>query len=1355
VGPRVKAKTRSENLALSSGCRQYGVPLGGYCFESASVAALAEIPPMFHFDLTPLRRLFMLAMLVGCTAALRAEPASGVPVSYRLPTEAPLPRTYRVTLAIVDAKNPDWIISQFACGVARTVTRENEGKFQEMWDGLDDNHMPVPPGEYGVKGIYMSAHEWPVDGEWHSVTPRFITGASSWMPPPDDWQTPEPFGGDPTNAPLGDVAVGPNGVAVFYYSYLENGRNNPMFDLNKPVGYGQFLRAFNSGGAGGGNATATDGETVWSFCNEGGMKYVYRADGKSFGKSPGAARSNSYLPEGWVTSMTAWKVGDKSYLAIAQRGKIVADGRKSHYTESNTEPVDKITFHDGGDGQVLAELPLLRPKSVTARDGILYALHADGAGFAVSSVALNGGVPKGKWQRVFAVPANITPFDMKADSRGNFYLSDEAANHVYQLSSDGRVLRTYGKLDEQKPGTYDPLTLMSPGKLATWTDAEGLDRLIVIENAGPNRASEWSADGRFLREYLTLQTKANDGYVMDPEDPTHVYVPGQQGWLTRFRVDFEKRTWAADAVWPLRDDPRARDLKKPRLLRANGSLFLAGAAGARENAFNVYRLDPEGWKLSAAILRLPSADPRKPAYFLWHDANGNGRVDDDELSPTELPGSLFTYHGQNWSEDFAFLAMNQGGRDVWSLAPSGFDAHGNPIFKEWKKLFTDPVFAARTEGSADAVHGGNELAESFSSDWMQTDGAATEGYYVQARGGKNFSANEAPQHKISRYVPDGHGSYILKWRTGRTALQWEAAPGEIYGAMRIRKPIGGLLSVIDQSRCGILLYNEEGLYVDTVFPDGKRFNQKVAGVYPQPGEFFVGDVVSDRKDGKIYFTMGKYTPMIFEAEGWSPTGNPVHPLPDVQRKVTIAASQIASPPEIALSLRGGTGVAKFARFAPALGEIARDGSMSGWESCEPVLFRADREQNVEVRCLYRPEELLLRWHARFAGKFEPKPLPPLPRLFTHDQLADTLSFYIQGDVNAKPGGSPEGRPGDARFVFGVFKNGAEVQPAGIGMYPAWSEKAKPSPQLYRTPVGTASFAHVGLVDGMHLSQRIDEDGKGFVLVASIPRGAIPDMRQPFTGGLRTLVNFEATFGGHNKFWWANSDGSASRETYDEPTEARLYPGSWAPIEFEGLESGVVIRNWLICGPFGGPGAEKFKADINGVMPGTNKEAKQAAREMCEAATYPPDAGIDLKARYTGDLVRGYWPDPHEVSWKPAAIAELDQRVVLGPSAQVWYGATWVYSPAEVAVHAEFHSHPQTQLRWFLNGEAVSPKPAEYQSLKDGKHLVASKSITLRAGWNQITFRGYCVGYPPFRAGLVLDGPASTLWNLKLSAAPPQ
>jgi hypothetical protein len=285
-----------------------------------------------------------------------------------------------------------------------------------------------------------------------------------------------------------------------------------------------------------------------------------------------------------------------------------------------------------------------------------------------------------------------------------------------------------------------------------------------------------------------------------------------------------------------------------------------------------------------------------------------------------------------------------------------------------------------------------------------------------------------------------------------------------------------------------------------------------------------------------------------------------------------------------------------------------------------------------------------------------------------------------------------------------------------------------------------------------LAHVIDADGQGFVLVAAIPRTAVPRLDSAFAGGYRTLVNFEATVAGHNKFWWANSDGSASRETYDEPTEARLYPGSWAPAQFQGLDGGVVVKNWLICGPFGGPGADKFKADPNGLMPGTQKEMKIAVREFCEAASFPPDDGrVDRQAVYQGPMTQGYWNPPGAVRWKPATIADLDTRVILGTGAQVWYGATWIHVPEPTELDFQFQQHLMTHFRWSLNGEAVKLGPPPN---KEDKRQVATKKLALRTGWNQIFFRGYCVGYPVFRAGLILDGPPEKLWKLRLAGEPP-
>ena len=314
------------------------------------------------------------------------------------------------------------------------------------------------------------------------------------------------------------------------------------------------------------------------------------------------------------------------------------------------------------------------------------------------------------------------------------------------------------------------------------------------------------------------------------------------------------------------------------------------------------------------------------------------------------------------------------------------------------------------------------------------------------------------------------------------------------------------------------------------------------------------------------------------------------------------------------------------------------------------------------------------------------------------------------------------------MVFGLFQDGGALKSAALGMYPRWEGPG--TPQTYRTPVGVAEFAHVAPLAGALLGQRLDDDEKGFVIAASIPRAALPKL-PVLSGALRTLVNFEATFGGHNKFWWSDADGSASRETYDEPTEARLYPGSWAPAQFEGLERGVVVRHWQINGPWGGPGAEVFKADLSG-------NEKDKGRRFCEAATY------------RGELAKGYWHDPGEVRWKLAPIAELDTRVILGPSAQVWFGASWIHAPEDLDVDFQLQGHPQTVLRYTLNGEVLFSGEMKEQKGK----VMESRRVHLKKGWNPVVFRGYCFGYPPFRAGLVIAGAPEQLWKLKLSALPP-
>jgi hypothetical protein len=252
-----------------------------------------------------------------------------------------------------------------------------------------------------------------------------------------------------------------------------------------------------------------------------------------------------------------------------------------------------------------------------------------------------------------------------------------------------------------------------------------------------------------------------------------------------------------------------------------------------------------------------------------------------------------------------------------------------------------------------------------------------------------------------------------------------------------------------------------------------------------------------------------------------------------------------------------------------------------------------------------------------------------------------------------------------------------------------------------------------------------------------------------------MVDFEATLGGHDKFWWANSDGSASSMTYDEPTEARFYPGAWAPAGFQGFDDGVVVRDWLICGPFGGLAVKAFKRD-----PSVANGDPNPTIRFFDAATYPPERGkIDPRAVFTGEMIRGYWPDPGAVRWKPATVADLDTRVVFGDGAQMWYAATWIYAPEDTEIEFDFQGRLQAMLTYFLNGNKIhegefQEAPKQDSGTDFNIARVGAETVMLRRGWNEVMIKGYCVGCPPFRAGLVLKGPPEKLWKLRLSGQPP-
>ena len=237
---------------------------------------------------------------------------------------------------------------------------------------------------------------------------------------------------------------------------------------------------------------------------------------------------------------------------------------------------------------------------------------------------------------------------------------------------------------------------------------------------------------------------------------------------------------------------------------------------------------------------------------------------------------------------------------------------------------------------------------------------------------------------------------------------------------------------------------ESELYVDTLLLPAER---EYDSVYGTPGEFSSGNAhaVGDR----VFLRWGKTLPWLFEVEGWN-TANGISPLTTLPETIAIEADQIANPPELALQIRGGAGAARVARLQPLprSGPLL-DGSLVGWESCEPVQF-GDKTNRVEVRCGYAQDAVFLRWQVETEAAMRVPPLPAPERIFAHDRPGTTLSFYLQGDA-AATGRNQAGRPVDVRIVCGLYDDNGTIRSAAVGLYPRWDGSGEPRPFLYASP----------------------------------------------------------------------------------------------------------------------------------------------------------------------------------------------------------------------------------------------------------------------------------------------------------------
>lgn len=287
-------------------------------------------------------------ILFAMTVFSESSSLQRVEITYQLPRESHI---YRVSIAIVKADNSDWIVRTLLSGGVREITMDNQGKFTETWDGLDDDGYPVRPGRYTWKGVYMPAVKWEIDNKYHTFIAKLAVAAGSHMHPGQDEDTlPMIFQGVSTS-PVNDVCATSDGKLLLCGEYIENG-TNPLFIDPELNGIRQLLWGAPSGGIGGVNAGAADEDFAYIISGQAENDFITRYDVRNGGRLAFGTDRGTYMSGICLLPYVSPGVRDTAVSMAALKTK---SGK--HYVYVPLLKAGKLIVLDGESGKILAEVP--------------------------------------------------------------------------------------------------------------------------------------------------------------------------------------------------------------------------------------------------------------------------------------------------------------------------------------------------------------------------------------------------------------------------------------------------------------------------------------------------------------------------------------------------------------------------------------------------------------------------------------------------------------------------------------------------------------------------------------------------------------------------------------------------------------------------------------------------------------------------------------------------------------------------------------------------------------------------------------------------------------------------------------
>jgi hypothetical protein len=719
----------------------------------------------------------------------------------------------------------------------------------------------------------------------------------------------------------------------------------------------------------------------------------------------------------------------------------------------------------------------------------------------------------------------IKPIAVAADKDGNIYVydADKSRLNVQVYNSDGNKIRSIGKAGGHVSGKWNPEEIGWINAGADIAIDKNSHLWIVEVSKNPKRVSQWTTDGKFLRDFFG-NTGYGGGGCLNPYDKTKLYYADSYNvnGVMEFDINWKNRNTRLSSCFytgrvragevPIKIDGNLYLVTRPLFaaqgygavyLRKGEELVHVAAMGDASSypGFD----DPE-------IINYLGAKVLGDMLFCWSDINGDGKLQLNEVVFREKPGDAGAYQAYvSWFDNELGVQSENGRYEV-----EKFLANGVPLYK-----YVQTPQLPKQPGM-----------KTLDGNYVFWDG-------YRGRDKKQVHAGYSKDgKKIWEYPVEGYGVHAIS-KAGHLTGEQVVSEFDIIGMVKANKPEMGSFHMSNSNIGRWNLWTDDGILIgetmlDRRDPNGMPWNIKkheydmdLTGINGG-SEHFRG-YFTKTLDGKYYIVAGHNFIGVLEVLGIDDIIRTKVPV-----KVTkedVKAMEAWNRERQAEQVYAD---AKVINCTKTSNMIVPDGVIAEWEN--PVA-EIDGKQKFYMK--FDESNLYLAYEVTEKGPFKNRG-EDWRRLFKTGACVD---LQVATDASADKTRKNDVVKGDSRILISTFKG----KTIAVLYQPIAPDAPKSEEWETHTMVFAAAFDKVKIIDDAEIGYQ--NRANSYSVEAIIPLESIgmkmeTDMRMKMDWGiLRTDQDASAVY---ERLYWSNKN---TMTISDEAVEAVLKPDLWGYVYF--------------------------------------------------------------------------------------------------------------------------------------------------------------------------------------------------------------